>query len=89
MQLTEQQVRGLIRRVLTEKRQVTLPNGRNVSYACKAHIAYLEKLLANLNHERNSYRRDSSTRADYSRAVARTKKRLSRAKAYAEKHGMV
>lgn len=89
MQLTKQQVRGLIRRVLTEKRQVTLPNGRNVIYGSKSHISYLERLLSNLCHERDRYRRDSSTRSDYSRAVARTKRRLNRAQAYAEKHGLV
>lgn len=88
MQLTEPQVRTLIRRVLIERREVVLPNGRTVAYGSKSHIAYLDKLLNQLHHERNSYRRDSSTRADYSRAVTRTKKRLSQANAYAEKHGL-
>jgi hypothetical protein len=86
VQLTEQQLRGLIRQTLSETRKVTLSNGKNVGYGTKVHIKYLEKMLNNLEHERNSYRRDSSTRADYSRAVGRTKKRLNRAKKYAEKH---
>lgn len=85
MYLTETQIRGLIKSVLSEGRSVVLPSGKTVEYGSKKHIEYLEDLYQRLCHERSSYKRGTSTRADYSAACRRTKRQIQRARKYADK----